>query len=234
MIQGVNAFIPFGAPESHVPRVDAQRLSLALQTLAPKPRSGDGLAETLQRSFRLTLLEALNRSAPPNSTPLSGASTAAPRPDTAAFQTGEGTAPVTGLKRHGGPSWGAEKLVADGELELIQKAAERAGIDPRFLRALRLVENGGPGREFGVLSVPAPSYEDQARIAATTINRNLERFKRAGGQPVDPLSGRYTEEFVRFFSSRYAPVGADNDPSGLNRYHARNLARLYAQLAPKA
>ena len=46
---------------------------------------------------------------------------------------------------------------------------------------------------------------------------------------VDPTSGRYSEEFLRFLSGRYAPVGAVNDPDGLSRYHARNLIALYRQ-----
>jgi len=39
------------------------------------------------------------------------------------------------------------------------------------------------------------------------------------------------EDFVRFLSGRYAPVGADNDPTNLNVHHAPNLTRRYAQLA---
>jgi hypothetical protein len=46
---------------------------------------------------------------------------------------------------------------------------------------------------------------------------------------VDPVTGRYTDEFMRFFSGRYAPVGAANDPGGLNRHHAGNLLRLDAR-----
>jgi hypothetical protein len=101
-----------------------------------------------------------------------------------------------------------------------------------LLRALRRAENGGPGREFGVLSVPAPTYGAQARVAAESIRRSAERFERTGRSAVDPTTGRYTTGFIEFFSRRYAPVGAANDPTGLNRYHARNLIRLYAQNAP--
>jgi hypothetical protein len=104
-------------------------------------------------------------------------------------------------------------------------------VDPRFLGALRRAENGGPGREFGVLSVSAPTYEDQVRLAAASIPRNVERFEASGRVAIDPATGRYSEEFIRFFSNRYAPVGAANDPAGLNQYHARNLVRLYAQAA---
>jgi len=122
-------------------------------------------------------------------------------------------------------------LAPTTEKALIRDAAARAAVDPRFLSALRRAENGGPGREFGVLSVSAPTYEDQVRLAAASIRRSVGRFEATGRAAIDPATGRYTEEFIRFFSNRYAPVGASNDPSGLNQHHARNLIRLYAQAA---
>jgi hypothetical protein len=77
--------------------------------------------------------------------------------------------------------------------------------------------------------VPAPTFDDQARIAAESVRRNIERFEKTGGRAIDPTSGRYTDEFIRFFSARWAPVGATNDPTGLNRNHVGNLTRLYAK-----
>lgn len=228
MIQGVNQFVPFGAPESPVRRVDGRGFSAVLESLAAKAPAEDGLAEVLQGSLRLKLLDALSRAGraselptPPPAAPSPPASappaSAAPAPSPSADVDAETDAPAP-----------------KSEETLIHEVAQREGIDPRFLQALRRVENGGPGREFGVLSVPAPTYGDQARVAAETVRRNAERFERTGGQAVDPESGRYTEEFIRFFSSRYAPGGAANDPTGLNRYHAQNLIRLYGQLTPKA
>jgi hypothetical protein len=113
------------------------------------------------------------------------------------------------------------------EAALIAREADRTGVNPSLLVALRRAENGGPGREFGVRSVPATGLEAQARVAANTIRNNIERFEREGGRAVDPASGRYTDDFLRFLSSRYAPVGAENDPTGLNRFHATNLIAFY-------
>ena len=112
------------------------------------------------------------------------------------------------------------------EQATIQRIGREQGVDPNFLAALRQTERGGPGREFGVLSVPAPTYEAQATIAAQTIRANQRRFEAQGGVAVSP-EGRYTPEFIQFFSARYAPIGAANDPTGLNRAHARNLAQFY-------
>ncbi|MBI4609063.1 MAG: hypothetical protein HY726_08645 [Candidatus Rokubacteria bacterium] len=226
MIQGVNGFVPFGAPESAVRRIDGRGFSAMLDAVTAKTPAEDGLAEILQGSLRLKLLEALSR------VPRSAE---APAPPPAAAPPAVDAAPAPPPPAQPDP----EAIVLappapKGEEALIQEIAQRTGVDPAFLNALRRAENGRPGREFGVLSIPAPTYENQAQVAAETIRRNAERFERNGGQVVDPGSGRYTEEFIRFFSSRYAPVGAENDPTGLNRYHARNLIRLYGQLAPKA
>lgn len=119
------------------------------------------------------------------------------------------------------------------EAAIIAREAQRAGIDPALLAALRRVENGRPGREFGVLSVAAPGIEEQARAAANSIRKTMARFERQGGTVVDASTGRYTEDFLRFFSARYAPLGAANDPLGLNRFHAANLIAQYRRVRGK-
>ena len=116
------------------------------------------------------------------------------------------------------------------EAGVIAREAARTGVDPSLLSALRRTENGGMGREFGVLSVAAPDVEAQARVAANTIRNTQARFEQEGGTVVDAASGRYTEAFLRFFSSRYAPLGAQNDPAGLNRFHAANLIANYRKV----
>ena len=117
------------------------------------------------------------------------------------------------------------------ERALIAQEAARTGVDPDLLAAIRRAESGGPGREFGVLSVPAPTLEGQARVAANTVRNTLVRYAQHGGQAVDPETGRYTEGFIRYLSARYAPVGAANDPLGLNRNHAANLIALYRRVS---
>jgi hypothetical protein len=113
------------------------------------------------------------------------------------------------------------------EEAVIAREAERTGVGQSLLVALRRTENGGPGREFGVLSVPADGLDAQARVAANTVRNTIRRFERQDGAAVDPISGQYTEDFLRFLSARYAPLGAGNDPAGLNRYHAANLIAHY-------
>jgi hypothetical protein len=120
------------------------------------------------------------------------------------------------------------------ETTAISREADRAGIDPKLLVAIRRTENGGPGREFGVLSVAAPGVDAQARVAANTVRSTIQRFERGGEVAVDPATGRYTDAFLRYLSARYAPIGAANDPTGLNRHHAANLIALYQKVSGRA
>jgi hypothetical protein len=203
-------------------------------------RGDDPVGEVAQRSFRLALLQALERKAAPS--PPDVATVSPPLPPAATPEhSGVASAPAATVAQAitayasspSSPRVAAfpTSPTAAEERRMIDEAAARAGVDPAFLHALRRVENGGPGREFGVLSVPAPTYGNQARVAAESIRRNVARFTERGGTAVDAVTGRYTPEFIAFFSSRYAPVGAANDPRNLNRHHTRNLLRLYTDAA---
>ena len=223
-----------GPAEGLDAQAQAERMRLLRDLMRPAGGPAtDPLADLAGASFRVRLLEALTRTGRPVAAGPGGTAAGPPKLPPPSFalppaitgpEVEEEAQPVepraSGLPRH--------------EREIIRETAGRAGIDVEFLTALRKIENGGPGREFGVLSVPAPTYEAQARVAAESIRRSLQRFEAAGGTPIDVRTGRYTEEFIRFFSARYAPIGAANDPTGLNRHHAPNLIRRYAQLAAAA
>jgi hypothetical protein len=207
-------------------------------------RGDDAVVDIAQRSFRLALLQALDRKP---ATALPDAAAASPpsppvvpsaiAPDDVSVGTSSPAAVAQAISAYAStPSVPAASALARSpsradERRIIDETAARAGVDPAFLQALRRVENGGPGREFGVLSVPAPTYQDQARVAADSIRRSVERFTARGGTAVDAATGRYTPEFIAFFSRRYAPIGVANDPANLNRHHTRNLLRVYSDAA---
>lgn len=82
----------------------------------------------------------------------------------------------------------------------------------RLLYAIRLAENGAPGRELGILIPAAMRHKGnhvksltlQARWCAGTIRR------------------RYNGD-LEAFATRYCPPGAANDPRGLNANWLRNV-----------
>jgi len=97
------------------------------------------------------------------------------------------------------------------ESQIINEVANEyslAGEARLLLFVIRKVENGRQGREFGVLSPAAQRFEDhpdwrvsfrcQAQWAAGTIK------KRFAGD-------------LKAFADRWCPVGAENDPTGLNK-----------------
>lgn len=81
----------------------------------------------------------------------------------------------------------------------------------KLLYVIRKVENGGPGREMGVLTKEAQRFKGdyeksldiQARWAAGTIRK------------------RYDGD-LKSFADRWCPVGAKNDPTGLNKNWYKN------------
>lgn len=114
------------------------------------------------------------------------------------------------------------------ELDTIIKAAKRNGIEPNtedfaILLAIRKAENGRAGREFGILHPRAvdTNLDTQAGWCAATIIKNRERWKQAGKK----------EPFIQFLGKRYCPVGAENDPSGLNKHWIKNVTSLAKRFA---
>lgn len=116
----------------------------------------------------------------------------------------------------------------------ILSVASKQGIDWRLLRALRETENGGPGKEFGVLDMHADTWDQQAEIAARTIRHTVGRYwMHFGSDPWDDTVGRYSPAFLAYFSrggpgyAGYAPLHVANDPNDLNANHLGNLTRFY-------
>src|SRR5882672_3634835 len=104
-------------------------------------------------------------------------------------------------------------FLPDSEVSQIIGVALSVGVDARLLAAIRKAENGGPGREFGILSVAAPTYQQQAQIAANTIRNTMTRYQDATGASPTQSSGRLSPAFIAYLGAKYAPVGAGNDRS---------------------
>lgn len=114
------------------------------------------------------------------------------------------------------------------EQAVILQTAADIGVPATFLAAIRIAENGRAGREFGVLSEQAETYEAQARIAALSIRNNIFRYVvRFRDWPVD-RTGRLSESFTKFMAARWAPEGVTNDPTGLNAHWPKNVWRVHS------
>jgi len=84
-----------------------------------------------------------------------------------------------------------------------------------IVAAIRYAENGGKGREYGILHPRVkPTYRSQAGWCAATVQKNYDRWTKAGKRGA----------FVVFLGRRYCPVGAENDPQGLNRHWIKNVS----------
>lgn len=86
-----------------------------------------------------------------------------------------------------------------------------------IVAAIRYAENGGKGKEYGILHPRVkPTYRSQAGWCAATVQKNYDRWVKAGSKG----------EFIVFLGNRYCPVGAENDPNGLNKHWIKNV-RFY-------
>jgi len=86
-----------------------------------------------------------------------------------------------------------------------------------IVAAIRYAENGRAGREYGILHKRCPNtYRAQAGWCAATVQKNYDRWVKGGRKG----------EYLVFLAKRYCPIGADNDPNGLNRHWLGNVRKL--------
>jgi len=89
-----------------------------------------------------------------------------------------------------------------------------------ILFAIRNAENGRAGIEFGVLHPRAMDRPNSLRVqagwAAATVSKNRKRW----------LDSNQDIDFITFLGNRYCPVGAENDPTGLNRHWIGNVRKF--------
>lgn len=74
---------------------------------------------------------------------------------------------------------------------------------------------------YGILAHYEKTTPRQACI--NTIKSGLKRYETS---PKDT-------DFITFLSKTYCPIGAKNDPSGLNRYWVKNVSFFYARFLEK-
>lgn len=94
-----------------------------------------------------------------------------------------------------------------------------------IVAAIRHAENGAAGKEYGVLGPGVrrdmerrgATYRPQAGWCAATVQKTFDRWVKAGEPGM----------FIEYLGNRYCPVGAANDPTGLNANWQRNVKTWY-------
>jgi len=87
-----------------------------------------------------------------------------------------------------------------------------------IVSAIRYAENGGKGREYGILHPKVkPTYRSQAGWCAATVQKNYDRWIKSGSKG----------SFIAYLGAKYCPIGADNDPTGLNAHWVKNVTYFY-------
>jgi hypothetical protein len=120
------------------------------------------------------------------------------------------------------------------EVQAVDAAATRYNIDPLFPLALRIAEGVHTPYPFGILDPKARSYLDRLNECCATIRNHLTT------SPANPLTlahsslgvrrTAYNDIWIAAFGRVYAPIGADNDPRGLNRNWIANVTAEYNKL----
>ena len=125
------------------------------------------------------------------------------------------------------------------EIEIIMECAQRQGINPAYMFAIREAEKGEDGLQFGVLNTrkykndkllteadgtrrPYRSkLEKQAHFAALSVKNNIVRWNNLGEKSQETYG-----DFFSYMGSRYSPVGGEKD-DGTSKYWVRNFRGLF-------
>lgn len=99
---------------------------------------------------------------------------------------------------------------------LICSSCQALEID-KLANAIYKAEGGAKtAHPYGILQKYKTTTPRQACI--NTINSNLRRFNKE-------VFSDY--EFIKFMSKSYCPIGAENDPTGLNKNWVKNVWYFY-------
>ena len=91
-----------------------------------------------------------------------------------------------------------------------------------LVAAIRYAENGGAGREYGILHPNVkPTYRSQAGWCAATVQKNWDRYTLAGGDQNNIFN------FIEILGNKYCPIDDPKDTMHLNQYWFGNVVSLY-------
>ncbi len=131
------------------------------------------------------------------------------------------------------------------EIPFIEFHAKRVGIEPELLMAVRMAENGGRGKEYGILTSGSgrkaydndKGYEYNGQFYNYRIGSEKQMAWSArtlanalGDFDVEKRNGKFRGDKLDYLQKRYAPSKAINDPRGLNGNWKGNVNRAYLKV----
>lgn len=91
----------------------------------------------------------------------------------------------------------------------------------KLSEAIFLAEGGASAKKpYGILSVKCSGKEQCGKICRNTIRNNLKRWEKSGKK----------QPYLEFLARRYAPIEAENDPTGLNKNWLGNVEKIYRRM----
>jgi hypothetical protein len=106
----------------------------------------------------------------------------------------------------------ANAALFDDAIKVNIRSECKATLAP-IVAAIRYAENGKT-YEYGIIHKRCPKgYRAQAGWCAATVQKNYDRWVKAGSKG----------DFITYLGGVYCPVGAKNDPHGLNKNWVKNV-----------
>lgn len=109
--------------------------------------------------------------------------------------------------------------------DTFQKAGEKYGVDPRFLAAISMHETGnGTSSAFRNKKNAMGISNRSGPIRMSSVEASIDKMARGLAKKTGYYRGKTT---IGGVANIYAPVGAKNDPTGLNGYWAKGVAKNF-------
>lgn len=109
-----------------------------------------------------------------------------------------------------------------------EAAGAKYGVDPRFLAAVSIHETGGgTSPAFRKKNNAMGISNDSGPTSQASVEASIEKMARELAKPDGYYAGKNT---IGDIGKTYAPIGARNDPRGLNSGWAKGVGQYYAQL----
>lgn len=109
--------------------------------------------------------------------------------------------------------------------DVFQKMGEKYGVDPRFLASISMHETGnGTSSAFRNKNNAMGISGRRGPLNMSSVEASIEKMANTLAKPNGYYRGKST---IGQIGKVYAPVGAANDPSGLNGYWAGGVAKNF-------